>query len=86
MFLEAADFSDLLAKEHNEHLIVSKVTHKAFIEVNEKGTEAAAVTGLRAYDISLYVGPAAEFFADHPFMYLLMDGDRVIFAGDFVGE
>jgi serpin B len=43
MFEDNAEFDDML--EGNEPLKVSEVIHKAFIEVNEEGAEAAAATG-----------------------------------------
>ena len=43
MFSNSAEFNEML--ESPEELKVSKIVHKAFIEVNEEGTEAAAATG-----------------------------------------
>ncbi|XP_060646098.1 alaserpin-like [Drosophila nasuta] len=59
----------------NESIEVSHIIHKAFIEVNEEGTEAAAATGAVMVLRSL---PAHDpepqtFHADHPFFYTIYD-------------
>lgn len=65
-----ADFSGISNKEP---LNISQVLHKAWVEVNEKGTEAAVATGL-----GMCLGAAAApppkpkiFRADHPFLFLI---------------
>lgn len=59
-----------------EKLYVSAVLHKAFVEVNEKGTEAAAATAISALagaapPIDVPFTPV--FKADHPFVFLIRD-------------
>ncbi|XP_050093563.1 antichymotrypsin-2-like [Anopheles aquasalis] len=72
MFSDAAEFPDLL--ESDEHLKVSNVIHKAYIEVNEEGTEAAAATAMQYYRIS----GSSMFAANHPFIYALLSEDGLV--------
>lgn len=58
-----ADFSGIA----QEPLYVSKVVHKAFVEVNEEGTEAAAATGIGMMLMSL----KPMFSANHPFLFFI---------------
>lgn len=69
MFSDQADFSELL--ESTEPLKVSQVVHKAFIEVNEEGTEAAAATAMRIARMCYF--ETAQFIAEHPFHFALLD-------------
>ena len=64
-----------------EPLFVSKVVHKAFVEVNEEGTEAAAATGVVANLMSFH--PTPMFKADHPFLFLIRHNSSgaILFLG-----
>jgi serpin B len=74
-----ADFSDM---DGSRNLYISKVIHKAFIDVAEKGTEAAAATA-----VVMSAGAAAPsglgIYADRPFLYFLRDQPTgaVVFMG-----
>lgn len=76
-----ADFSGMATREK---LFISHVVHKAFVDVNEKGTEAAAATAVIIERES--APPPARFVADHPFLYLLRDRatGSVLFMGRLV--
>jgi serpin B len=62
-------------------LFISAVVHKAFVDVNEEGTEAAAATGVVVSTESLHIMPV--FRADHPFVFLIRDkrSGSILFLG-----
>ncbi|XP_051212881.1 putative serpin-Z5 [Lolium perenne] len=69
-------------------LALQKVMHKAFIEVNEEGTEAAALTG-SLVGCSMYSPPPpppVDFVADHPFAFFVIEevSGAILFAGHVV--
>jgi serpin B len=77
-----ADFSGIDGR--TAWLFISAVLQKAFVEVNEEGTEAAAATAVVA---TLGVPPAgpppAVFWADHPFLFLIRETSTgsILFMG-----
>ncbi|KPK84229.1 MAG: hypothetical protein AMS27_10530 [Bacteroides sp. SM23_62_1] len=80
-FTNDADFSGMT--EENE-LRIDDVIHKAFIEVSETGTEAAAATAVTmALKTALEEENITQFVADHPFLYFIMDKSTggIIFMG-----
>uniref|UniRef100_A0A1Q3FGW7 Putative serine proteinase inhibitor n=2 Tax=Culex tarsalis TaxID=7177 RepID=A0A1Q3FGW7_CULTA len=83
MFTDKADFSELL--EQPEQVKVSQVVHKAFIEVNEEGTEAAAATEMLVANYR-YIKPK-KFYAKQPFCFVLMNisANIILFNGHFRG-
>ncbi|NXS24543.1 SPB10 protein, partial [Mystacornis crossleyi] len=60
-----ADFTGMSVKKD---LFISEVIHKAFVEVNEEGTEAAAATGVVMMRSR---APTMTFKADHPFIFFI---------------
>ena len=66
-------------------LAVSEVVHKAFVDVNEEGTEAAAATGAIGTVECGYIGKPFSFVADHPFLFFIKHkpSKTVLFAGRY---
>ena len=61
--------------------------HKAYVDVNEKGTEAAAATAAMVYATSARAPePKPVFRADHPFFFVIRDNGTgsLLFAGRLV--
>lgn len=79
-FSDEADFSNIL--ESPEGINVSKVFHKASIEVNEEGSEAAAATGMIMMTRMMMM--PLQFIADRPFFYWIWNKKNILFAGAFV--
>lgn len=75
-FSDEADFSNMI-ENPKEALKISKVIHKAFIDVSEKGTEAAAATAVIMVKTegSAFHEPEPDkiFTADHPFFFMIKD-------------
>uniref|UniRef100_A0A096MIJ2 Serpin B6 n=2 Tax=Poecilia TaxID=8080 RepID=A0A096MIJ2_POEFO len=80
--------SDFSGMSGNKDLFLSSVSHKAFVEVNEKGTEAAASTQMRFRCGSSFlprINIPISFTADHPFLFFIRHDPTksILFAGRF---
>ena len=69
-------------------LFIQKALQEAFVNVDEEGTEAAAVTAIAMVTIGLGTSPVRPipFHADHPFFYLIRDKKTggVLFIGRII--
>jgi leukocyte elastase inhibitor len=83
--LGRADFSGMAT---GAPLALSAVIHKAYVDVNEKGTEAAAATAaaIRATSMRQPEPEPVAFRADHPFFFVIRDNGTgsLLFAGRLV--
>uniref|UniRef100_A0A131YV81 Serpin B n=1 Tax=Rhipicephalus appendiculatus TaxID=34631 RepID=A0A131YV81_RHIAP len=77
--------ADLSAISEKKKLAASEVVHKAFVEVNEEGTEAAAATALVMVECCMSSLPPRtyKFIVDRPFMFVIRsrEPDLVLFMG-----
>ena len=70
-FTDKADFPGIDPKRG---LAISEVAHKAFVDVSEQGTEAAAATGITMRATAMRMPEQTVVFrADHPFIFLIRD-------------
>lgn len=78
-FDETANFSGMTGYHD---LYISRVLHKAFVDVNEEGTEAAAATAV-IMEFKSMPSKSLIFKADHPFIFLIRDisTGNIVFIG-----
>jgi serpin B len=82
-FSDTADFSGMI---DNRQLSISDVIHKAFIDVNEEGTEASAAGGvlMQTLDDEMQTPQRIPIFkANHPFVFMIEDDatSEILFIG-----
>lgn len=97
-FSDDSDFSamkpvDIASSDPNDwNLKISSVIHQVFVEVEEKGTEAAAATAISQIMVTGMVRttppPPKIFRADHPFLFIIRDRrtQAILFIGRYTGE
>jgi serine protease inhibitor len=79
-FSPTADFSGI---DDRRDLQISQVVHKAYVDVNEEGTEAAAATGVGVALVAMVRSEVPVFRADRPFAFQIRDtrSGLVLFTG-----
>jgi serpin B len=77
-FSPGADFTGM---SRRSNLYITAVVHKAFVDVNEKGTEAAAATGVVVGDEAMH--EEIHFRADRPFLFVIRHetSGTILFVG-----
>lgn len=80
---EAADFTNMY---NAGQVFISEVRHKTFVQVNEEGTEAAAVTSVVAGTTSGDDTFPPVFYANHPFVFVIRENESgtILFIGKIV--
>lgn len=78
-FKPQANFSGMA---ESEDILIDAIIHKAFVDVNEEGTEAAAATTIIT-DVTGMPRPPNVFRADHPFFFFIRDlrSRSILFIG-----
>jgi serpin B len=83
-FSGGADFSGM---DGISGLKISTVIHKAYIDVDEEGTEAAGATGIVMMPTAVAMPETPVIFrADHPFIFLIQDNstENILFLGSIL--
>ncbi|MCI0702543.1 MAG: serpin family protein [Planctomycetia bacterium] len=81
-----ADFTGM--SPNGKDLYITAVVHKAFVDVNEEGSEAAAATGVIIGELVRAPEPPPVFRADRPFVFTIRENETgaVLFLGRYLGK
>lgn len=82
-FSKSADFSKMNGKSN---LLIDEVIHKSFIEVSEKGTEAAAATAVIVREKTAMVNKNPKVTINRPFVFVIKEkkNGAILFVGKYV--
>ena len=82
-FTKSADFSKMNGKSN---LLIDEVIHKSFIEVSEKGTEAAAATAVVVREKSMVMKDNPKVVINRPFVFVIRENknNAILFIGKYV--
>jgi serpin B len=86
MGIAFSDFADFTRISQDGGLAVSRVLHKTFVEVNEEGTEAAAVTAIEIIETSAEEPAKRYMTIDRPFIFAIREHNSgtILFIGKIV--
>jgi len=82
-FTKSADFSKMNGKSN---LMIDEVIHKSFVEVSEKGTEAAAATAVIVREKSMVIKDNPKVTINRPFVFIIKENknNAILFVGKYV--
>lgn len=82
-FSKKADFSKMNGQSN---LMIDEVIHKSFIEVSEKGTEAAAATAVIVREKSAMINKNPKVLINRPFVFIIKENkhNAILFIGKYV--
>lgn len=82
-----SDHADFTGMRKEGGLLISKVVHEAFVDVDEQGTEAAGATGVMMRPTAMRaIEQPVQFVADHPFVFAIVEKETngVLFIGRLI--